>query len=583
MRRWGAVLIVLGMLMATVPLAAASDESRPGADLRLLDEAPNLAEVLNHQWSDDLPADVANGETASDRFGLLLGTSGTPITTLSECIGLALKNNTDLQIQRLGPLAATNQVRRARGVFDPKLFADVLRDRLVTPATTVLTSGTSPDLFSQNFSLNAGLRKQLLSGGQVEVKWSNTRYVANPSIANTLVPRYNSSLGMTLVQPLLRDFGWRYSTLLVQIAQNTEEASYHQYEAAIATMVAQVERSYWILVLAIENVEVQEQGLTLSRELLRQNEGKYNVGALPRTAVLEAQSVVARREANLIRFRNLSSIARDNLRAIVNGRNSDLSNLLTIDPQDKPSATPLKADLGGSLDTALRQRPEIKAARLDVHGRGLQRRAAENQLLPRLNLVGGAGVNGLAGSRPDINGFSGQPAGPLAGTFVDGGYSRALDLLTDGRFYNYSVGATIEIPLSNAQARADYSKTNIDLEQSKLTLQKVQETVTLEVSTAVGNIEADLKSVDATKIARELAEENVRNQQARYDVGLATTKDLLDFQDKLTQARFAEVEALTRYNSDIAELHRVEGTLLSARNVIVDRGRPEDTPWYAWF
>jgi outer membrane protein len=75
----------------------------------------------------------------------------------------------------------------------------------------------------------------------------------------------------------------------------------------------------------------------------------------------------------------------------------------------------------------------------------------------------------------------------------------------------------------------------------------------------------------------------VRNQKARYDVGLATTKDLLDFQDKLTQARDAEVEALTRYNSDLAEMRRVEGTLLSARNVMVERVPLEGAPWWADF
>lgn len=48
------------------------------------------------------------------------------------------------------------------------------------------------------------------------------------------------------------------------------------------------------------------------------------------------------------------------------------------------------------------------------------------------------------------------------------------------------------------------------------------------------------------RIARELAEENVRNQQARYNAGLVTPKDLLDCHDKLTQAR-ATPEAAPRW------------------------------------
>ena len=51
----------------------------------------------------------------------------------------------------------------------------------------------------------------------------------------------------------------------------------------------------------------------------------------------------------------------------------------------------------------------------------------------------------------------------------------------------------------------------------------------------------------------------MRNQQARYDVGLATTKDLIDFQDRLTQAERAEVDALTGYNIELAHLRRADG------------------------
>ena len=107
--------------------------------------------------------------------------------------------------------------------------------------------------------------------------------------------------------------------------------------------------------------------------------------------------------------------------------------------------------------------------------------------------------------------------------------------------------------------------------------------MTLQVTTAVNNLQSDLHRVDATRIARELAEENVRNQRARYDVGLATTKDLLDYEDQLTQSAFAEVGALTQYNIDLAQLRRNEGTILEARNVVIERAPPEGPPWWAQF
>ena len=254
--------------------------------------------------------------------------------------------------------------------------------------------------------------------------------------------------------------------------------------------------------------------------------------------------------------------------------------LAMIEPADKPTVTAYPVDLERSLKTALEQRPELLAARLDVHTQGLQQKVAENQLLPRVDFAGSIGVNGLSGGRPTVNLLDSPFQAPAQ---LGGGYSRSLDLLSDGRFYDYVAGAKVEIPLGNSQAKADYAAAKITLEQSRLSLQRLQETVTLEVKQAVSNLSSDLKSIDATRLARELAEENVRNQRARYDVGLATTKDLLDFQDRLTLASFAEVQALTTYNTDLAEMRRVDGTLLSSRNVLIERLPPEAVPWWENF
>ena len=581
---------IIGMLLLHPVLAQEPAAAPQPHDVRLLDEVPDYAAILTHQWRDGVPPDVTADEASTSNYGLLLKAPVQP-TTLSECIALALQNNTDLQVQRLAPVAATAGVRGAQSVFDPALFAAINRNRTTTPSTTFLTGGgavtssSATTLFNQNFSVDAGIRKMLLSGGQLSLAFNNTRYVANASIANTLVPQYTTSLGLSLNQPLLRNFGWKYSLLLVEIAQNTEQEAYHQYAASIAAIVTQVERVYWTLVLATDNVRVQEQGLELATELLRQNEGRFNVGALPHTAVLEAKVNVANREALLIQARNSLDVARDTLRAIINAPDANRTALIMVDPQDKPTVEAYKIDLERSLHAALEQRPELQAAKLDIQGKGLQRKVAENQLLPQANLVAGIGVNGLSGGRPVIaNPLNpSAPSGPIAPATLDGSYGSAVDMLTDGRYYNYSVGATIEIPLNNAAAKASYSQANIALTQSKLSMQKLQEQVTLEITTAVSNLQSDLKSIEATRVARELAEENVRDQKARYDVGLATTKDLLDYADRLTRAQFAEVEALTRYNSDLAEMRRVDGTLLSARNILLERVTPEKTPWWASF
>jgi len=580
-----------GRAIVTSDDAATLPAAPNPTDVELIDSAPNHISVLKDQWSGDLPEDVEKAEQSVEGYGLLVDTVPTEVVSLQECIALALKFNTELQIQRLGPVTAAAGVRQARAIFDPALFGEVNQNRSVVPAETInifttgATTGTSStELYDQTFNGNVGLRKLLLSGGQLEALWRNNRNSSNPSFLNLLDPQYGTNLGLSLNQPLLRDFGWKYTLLRVEVAQNTEDASYYRYRAAIADIITRVELAYWRLVLALQSVEVSEQGQALARETQRQNEGKFNVGALPQTAVLEARAEVARRDANLLEVQNAAENARDALRAIINARDPTALALLRINPQERPLVVPYTISLDRSLKNALLERPELLAARLDIRGAGLQRKIAENQLLPRLNFAGAIGLNGSSGTAlpPIPSETPGVPASK-ANPNLEGGYGRSLELLPDGRYYNYTAGVVVEVPLGNARAKADYAQANIAFDQSRLSLRQIEETITLEIKQAVNNLVTDLKSVDATRLARELEEENLRNQQARYDVGLATTKDLLDFQERLTLARFREIQALTQYNSDLAQMRRVDGSLLTERSVYVERPEPEPAPWWARF
>lgn len=589
-------------LAATAALAADVTLTGDGMREYLLDDVPNYGTILADQWSDRLPEDRFASERGG--YGRLAEHLAPRPITLTESIALALENNTGLRIQKLSPIAATARVRQAWAKFDPEAFGDFSKARSNTPVQTI-SPFTNEDPFSgsQDLSLfsdvvewNAGLRKTMFSGGRLSAEWLNARQSSNPTVVNLVNPDYVTALNLTLNQPLLRDFGWRFAYLVVDVAQIAEEQAYYDYAAQVAGLIENVERAYWTYVLAIEAVRVEEKGLELAKELLRQNQGRFNVGALPRTSVLESEAEVARREADLVRSRALQRIARDNLRALINATQDDGETLIMIEPADAPRVVQTEFDLDTSLKVAYVQRPELQAARRNVDGRKLESKIAENRLLPRFDLTAQIGLNGLGGSDaglfpPTPTTAPGQPTPtPGAGGFnfapnpqVLGGYGRSLELLTDGRYYQYLVGAQVVVPLSNASARAEYAQAKVNAESARLSLRQVEENVTLEITQTVNNLKAYLKAIEATRVARELAEENVKNQQARFDVGLATTKDLIDFTERLTQAERSEIEALTNYNIELARLRFVEGTLLESRSVHLERSNAETRPWWAWF
>lgn len=604
---------LLSGILLLAPLAAAAQAPSATDDLAAVEEIPALPARLASQWNLNDMAQGTRGWLDDHRyFGRLRDLTAPEQLTLEDCVALAIANNTQLQLDRLGPLGARVRIRQSQSVFDPAVFASANLDRTRRESSSyreivdaTAEDGTpipidqidtgalgfflGPETTEQHrFNGNIGLRKLLITGAQMQAQWRNQRKGSN-SPFQALYPEYTSELELSLNQPLLRDFGLNFTTLQVRIAENASQAAGRQYEAALSNLVKRVEMAYWLLVGTRENVSVTELGLQVANELLRQNEGKFNVGTVPRTSVLEARADVARREADLIQANKLHTNARDALRAILNVARPGTDSLVIVEPIDPPTVQQIPVDLDQSLQTALERRAELAAARLNLKGASMELKMAENQLLPRLDAVGLIGMNRLGGDSNRTTTPFDQPTASGDITTVNivtqspygNSYGDTLKFKDD--FYSYAAGLVLEIPLDNAAAKAQYQQTRIGAEQTRLSLRQLQEAVTAEVKKAINDAQADTKAIEATRLARELAEENVRNQQARFEVGLGTTKDLLDFQDQLTQARAEEVRALTQYRIDLAELRRVEGTLLRAHNVEIAQQPEESTPWWARF
>ncbi len=398
--------LLLASAICAVASLACADEPLNGDATReyLLEDVPNFPTILKHQWSGRVP--TGPYDVQGNNYGLLADNAAERPITLAESIALAIEHNTGLQINALSPIAATNQVRRAYAQFDPELYGDTSKQRSNTPVQTIspftnqdpLGDNSELSLFNDQVEWNAGIRKQLLTGGVLNAQWANSKLASNPTVVNLVNPDYVTTLGVGINQPLLRDFGWRFALLVVDVARIGEEESYQIYRSQVSGLVENVERAYWTYVLAIENVRVEQNGLDLAKELLRQNQSRFNVGSLPRTAVLESEAEVARREANLVTASALERIARDNLRALINARQDDGDALIMIAPADKPRVTETTFNLDDSLRVGYEKRPELLAARSNVDGRQVERKIAENRLLPRLDLIASIGLNGLGGT-----------------------------------------------------------------------------------------------------------------------------------------------------------------------------------------
>ncbi len=563
-----ALFFVLMCLPAIAVRLPAAEPVPQAQDFR---ETPNPFQILGHQWSDyPLPQDAYNLEflRTADRE--------TASMTLKEAVFVGLKNNPGIEVDRLEPFRAAEQTMIERSIFDPSLNLEFHEDYTVDPRGTANSDFFPAVQTNQNRDYNLSVRKFLLSGAQLEVSFLNNVFIGS-SPNQQLRPQYHPRLGVSLTQPLLRDFGWGLTKIFVRIGENREGISVFGYQARLAQLIQRITEFYWGVVFARENLTVQQKGVEAAEALLKGTEARVRTGVLAPVAVIEAQAEKARREERVIVAENDLDLARKTLRLTLNLNPDNFFMPRQVETSDTPSTEPVPVDRGASLERALTRRPEMLSAGLTVKNQTLQARYAENQLLPRLDFKAGAGLTGIAGElHPDPKNLNTTNPFP-------GNYSRSLDRLGSGNFYNYSIGVVLQIPLSNAQARSKYAQARIELEQSQARRRDLVSQITLEVEKSLGDVESNFKRIQTTRRARELAQENLRGQERRFEVGLVTQKDVIDFQSRLLDAQGAELRAVTDYNNSIARLKLAEGTLLELYNVQVEGPKKESDPWWARF
>jgi HAE1 family hydrophobic/amphiphilic exporter-1 len=612
------VSFVVGVcLLAVATLANAADpepapEPTPPPASTVREPAPAppgpswRGAVLPDQWKKSIPRskalDVPQPPTRDEDIQRV---------TLKETIAIALENNPGIAARRLDPARFGANILGAQSIFDPALGLEAAYNRTVTPNASVLSSLQTSVI--EDRYVNGTLQKLFRSGTQLSIASNNDRLDNNASYIS-LRPQYQPQLNLSVVQPLLRDFGWDFTYLVVRVAERNADASVYTYEADLANFVQSVINAYWQVVGARENVAVRQEAKALADRTVEENEARVRVGLFAPVAVLEAQADAASRLDQLIQAENTLAVQRQQLAQLAFYRPNDSFVPRTLEPVEDVNPEDVHPDLDQTLAIAVEDRPELKASALGVEARQINERITSNALLPRLDLFGSYGVNGISGQsqappgrpvtlltefpdqieavggkcqRPAIMGNKYQctfqtPVGAATSPFA-GDPGRAYDRMFTGNYDSYSVGVRFSIPFGNAQAEADNTISRIERDQAELNHRELLSQVTLEVRRTISDLIAGRQRIETSRVAVSLAEENLRNQEKRHEVGMATTKDLLDFQTRLSDARFAEVTAKFQYNIAVAAWRRAQGHLLDHYQIYVERPGKHTPPWFARF
>jgi outer membrane protein TolC len=547
---------------------------------------------------------------------------GSAYLSLHDALAIALENNLDVELQRLGPRFADTDVKRAqagalpRGIplsvregpksvsaagadvlapllgpgaetnlsiagqiqlgtgrlppaLDPVLTAKFRGDHLTAPQLNSFLVGT-PALVTDAATANFGWQKGFLTGGDISAGFENSHQTLNHRRYD-LTPFNTSSFGITFTQPLLRGFGRGLNSRFIRIASNSRTQSDLAFQQQVISTVAAVVRLYWDLVSLNEDVKVRRQALERAEKLLSDNQAQVEAGTRASIEVVRARAEVARSQRDLIAAESLvrqqETVLKDYLtRRTVTDPSLAAVRIIPTDPLrvDRNERLPPASKMA---EIALKQRPDLAQARIQIESTQLALKGSKNALLPSLDLVATARNNALAG---DVNPLTLPGAAPHnPDPILVGGYGTALSQLLRRNFPDYGVSVQLTIPLRNRAAEADYTRDSLALHQQELRLQQLNKQVHVEIENALIALEQARATLDAAEREREFQEQALAAEEEKLTVGASTTFLVVQYQRDLAQARSAEVAAQAGYVKARTALDRASGALLNACGVSI--------------
>src|SRR5439155_5613582 len=168
-----------------------------------------------------------------------------------------------------------------------------------TPESSTVLTGGSNFLVTGNTNGNLGFQQGFSAGTQVSVTFDNTRFTNNAT-RYTFNPNLNSSLGLTITQPLMQGFGIDLNRRFIRIAKNSQKVADLVFRQQVIDTVAGVSRLYADLVSLNEDVNVKRETLRLAQRLYDDNKDKVDQGTLAPIEVTRAQAQVAASRQALI-------------------------------------------------------------------------------------------------------------------------------------------------------------------------------------------------------------------------------------------------------------------------------------------
>ena len=469
--------------------------------------------------------------------------------TVRDAILIALENNRSLVVERLNPAIQQTFEDQERAIFDPTVGAEVSAQRIDSERLTQSgtdTESSVTDVYQGSISL-----KEFFPTGTFVETGASTE-TTDYSLYDE--PFSSTRLGLSVTQSLLRGYGTDVNLARLRQSQLETEITQYELRGFIESLLAQVETTYWDYALSLRQIEIVEESLKLANQQIAETEEMIRVGAMAEAELAAVQAEVAAQRQELINAKSTIESTRLRLLRLLNppGQTLWYRNLTLVYP---PTLPEIKLDeVDAHVALAIRMRPVMNQAKLDIQMEDLEVVRTKNGLLPRMDLFITLGKTGYSDS------FSGSVS----------------DITGDS--HDVMAGLNFGYPIFNRDARAQHRRSLLRRDQTEKALDNLRQLVELDVRNAYIEVNRTKEQIAASSATRKFDEEKLRIETEKFRVGRSTNFLVAQAQRDLLISRIAEVQALANYLKALIDLYRLDGSLLERRGISAPGSDPVAYP-----
>lgn len=540
--------------------------------------------------------------------------AGNLYLTAQDVVALVLENNIDIEVQRYGPLLAREVLRRAQGggllrsvgqgvaagptsvslagvsintngapvasgvgvnssvltqlgpsipSLDPSLSVFAQFQHQTIPQSNTLLSGTQ-SLVIDSRTFQASYSQATNFGLSGSMSFSSQYQKVNSAFFS-LNPYTSANLDVSLTQNLLNGFGRAVNTRNILVQKNNLRVTDLQFKQQVMTTVSAGLNLYWDIVSFDQEVKSRQQAVATAQQLFDNNKRQVQIGTLAEIEVTRAQAQLYAAKQDLL-IAQTNQLQQETILKNVLSRAGvgtvDLANVHIV-PLDQiviPAQDEVKP-LEALVAEALSARIEIETDRINLESNRTNLAGVKSSLKPSLQAFAQATNNGLSG---DATAFALAQGGiPV----FAGGFGSALAQIFRRNYPNYSAGFSLNIPLRNRAAQADYVTSMLEIRQSELNLQKQINQVRVDVQNAVIGLQQARVRYEAAVEARKLSQATFEGDQKKYDLGASTPYQVVQDQRDLANAQSSEVQAMANYSHARIALEQAIGSTLDVNHI----------------